>query len=223
METTRQLQLLSYPLTHNPIKVDLLLNHVRHQSKPVDVDITRVHLDKMEHFSETFLAVNPNRKIPALIHANGTLWESNAILHFLANHFQSSLWPQDSATQSEVIRWFMWEGGRWSHVIGTLLKHRVYFPFWGYEGSEEEIAKSRKRLVLLLQILDQHLQHQTFLAGNEMTLADLSIAAPLMFASELALDLPDFPSLHLWLKSLSSTDWWQQSRNQLNEFMSVTA
>tara|TARA_B100000446_G_scaffold44425_2_gene40245 strand:+ start:36386 stop:37102 length:717 start_codon:yes stop_codon:yes gene_type:complete len=222
----RKIELLTYPLTHNPIKISLLQHYLNtHQKDAIDsttaafeINTRVVLLDQLEHHSESFSAINPNKKIPALVDGNRVIWESNAILHYLAGLHHSDLWPTDPYLQTEVIRWFMWESSRWSHCIGTLLKHRVYFPFWGYDGSPQEIEKQTQRLDKLLDLLDETLQEKRFLAGQVISLADISIAAPLMYADEIGLNLDQHPAVKLWLDELTSSHWWQQSQQALRVF-----
>jgi len=216
------IELLTYPLTHNPIKISLLLKYLDSRKSSQDnsllVTSRTIHLDQLEHQSEDFIAINPNRKVPALIDGSTVVWESNAILHHLANRFESDVWPRDTNEQNQVIRWLMWEASRWSQTIGDLLKHTIYFPFWGYDGNPEEIEKQSRRLRRLLDVLDQELQTQPYLAGPSLTIADFSIAAPLIYAAEIGLNLDDHSAVKLWLNELSQSHWWQQCLSELNTF-----
>lgn len=217
-----RIEILTYPLTHNPIKVALLLEFLATKTSTgpaeLPVDCRTIHLDKLEHHSEAFTQLNPNQKVPVLIDGNTILWESNAILHHLCNRFDSELWPKNPEQQSQVIRWLMWEASRWNHCIGSLLKNHVYFPFWGYEGSQTVIDKQSARLAALLDVLDFELQQQPYLAGDSLSIADIAIAAPLIYAPDLRVNLDDHNAVKLWLHELSRTTWWQQSQKNLDSF-----
>lgn len=222
----RKIELLTYPLTHNPIKISLLMNYLEiHHKEPnsnteanVEICTRVIRLDQLEHHSDSYTAINPNKKIPSLIDGDRIIWESNAILHYLANLHQSTLWPTEPHRQTEVIRWFMWESSRWSHCIGTLLKHRVYFPFWGYNGNSDEIEKQTLRLEKLLNLINASLQNNRFLAGETITIADIAIAAPLMYSDEIGLNLDQHPAVQLWLNELTGYQWWQKSQQALLAF-----
>src|SRR3546814_5051763 len=79
-------------------------------SSDLTIDIT-----KDEQFSQDFLAINPNNKIPAIIDPDGpgdatfTLFESGAILIYLAKKHQSPLWPDDPLLQARVLQWLMFQ------------------------------------------------------------------------------------------------------------------
>lgn len=228
---TQPFTLYTYELTHNPLKIQLLLNLLSQQSEPLRQRISQIEqrpirLDKMEHRSESLRQLNPNGKLPVLQHGDFVLWESNAILQYLAAELQADadpndrlpLWPEDHRTQADILRWLQWETGRWNPRIGELLRHQVYFPFWGYPGDPAAIEKNLPPLGKALNLLDQQLQQTPFLCGQALTIADLSVAAPLLFVDDLAITLSDFPALQRWFAALSETRWWQQTQQSLQQF-----
>src|SRR3546814_2515402 len=81
---------------------------------------------KDEQFSQDFLAINPNNKIPAIIEPDGpgdatfTLFESGAILIYLAKKHQSPLWPDDPLLQARVLQWLMFQMGGVGPMFGQL-------------------------------------------------------------------------------------------------------
>ncbi|MGH1374639.1 MAG: glutathione S-transferase family protein [Cellvibrionaceae bacterium] len=225
MPTTNEsasMELFTYPLTHNPIKIALLLEYINSPLTPkgrsIPITTHAVYLDQLEHHSERFTDINPNQKIPVLVDGDSVLWESNAILHHLNARFESDCWPQNHGDQSHVLRWLMWEASRWNHCIGSLLKNRVYFPFWGYEGNQKEIEKQSQRLEKLLDVLDQELQYKPYLTGHKLTIADIAIAAPLIYASELMINFERHSGVKLWLHQLAQSDWWQACQQKLTRF-----
>jgi glutathione S-transferase len=68
------------------------------------VEFVRVDLAKGEHQSTEYLAINPNGKVPALSDGDFNLWESHAIMAYLATKADSELWPQDNARQIDILR-----------------------------------------------------------------------------------------------------------------------
>ncbi len=216
------MELFTYPLTHNPIKIALLLEYINDDASPQSPEITInthvIHLDQLEHHNERFTNINPNRKIPVLVDDNTVIWESNAILFHLNARFESDCWPITPSDQSHVLRWLMWESSRWSQCIGSLLKNSLYFPSWGYEGNPQEIEQQSRRLNRLLDVLDEELQHQPYLAGHQLTIADIAIAAPLIYAPDLLINLDHHNAVKLWLHELSQSSWWQRCHEKLTSF-----
>ncbi len=74
---------------------------------------------KQEHKTPEFLAINPNGKVPALKDGEAKLWESSAIMCYLADKAGSDLWPKDER-QIDIIRWFSWDTAHFSRHAGTL-------------------------------------------------------------------------------------------------------
>ena len=87
----------------------------KHLGSPVEY--VYVDLGKGEHRAPAFKAINPNRKVPALVDGELTLWESNAIMCHLAARAGSDLWPSDPARQVEVIRCLSWESSHFTRYL----------------------------------------------------------------------------------------------------------
>ena len=80
----------------------------------IECEIVPVDLSKGEQRTREYAARNPNQKMPMLEDDDFVLWESNAILFYLANHKpQSGLWPSGLKRQADVLRWLAWESAHW--------------------------------------------------------------------------------------------------------------
>ena len=99
----------------------------RHLDAPVE--FVRVDLTKGEHKAPTFLTINPNGKVPALEDGEMRLWESAAIMAYLADKAGSDLWPKD-ARQIDVIRWLTWDAMHFSRHAATLFFEQVVVVSW---------------------------------------------------------------------------------------------
>src|SRR3546814_894768 len=107
--------------TPNGRKISILLEELGFPYEVHTIDIT-----KDDQFSQDFLAINPNNKIPAIIDPDGpgdatfTLFESGAILIYLAKKHQSPLWPDDPLLQARVLQWLMFQMGGVGPMFGQL-------------------------------------------------------------------------------------------------------
>ena len=122
------------------------------------VEFRRVDLTKGEHKAPAFLAINPNGKVPALEDGDVRLWESAAIMCYLADRAGSSLWPKD-ARQIDVIRWLSWDSMHFSRHAGTLFFQRVIKPHFGL--GEPDLAAIDEAMGFFRQfagVLDSHLR-----------------------------------------------------------------
>ena len=140
------------------------------------VEFRRVDLTKGEHKAPAFLAINPNGKVPALEDGDVRLWESAAIMCYLADQAGSSLWPKD-ARQIDVIRWLSWDSMHFSRHAGTMFFQRVIKPHFGL--GEPDLAAIDEAMGFFRQfagVLDSHLRGRGHVVGDGLTVADFALA-----------------------------------------------
>ena len=101
----------------------------------------RIDLTKGEHKSPEFLAVNPNDKVPALQDGDTSLWESHAIMVYIAQLAGSDLWPQDKALHIEVLKWFMWDVAHFSRHASTLYFQNYIKPAFGMGEPDADLIE----------------------------------------------------------------------------------
>jgi len=103
------MKLYVLPPSPRALKVIALKNHLG-----LECEMQVVDLGKDEHLTAEFAALNPNKKMPVLEDDGFVLWESNAILYYLAaKRPASGLWPADPKRQADVLRWLSWESAHW--------------------------------------------------------------------------------------------------------------
>ena len=99
------MKLYVLPPSPRAFKVIALKNHLG-----IECEMQLVDLSKGDQFTPTYIAMNPNSKMPVLEDDGFVLWESNAILLYLASKKpHSGLWPTDPKDQADVVRWLAWE------------------------------------------------------------------------------------------------------------------
>lgn len=187
----------------NPRKVCALARHLR-----LPVQAVRVDLGKGEHKTPAFLAMNPNGKVPVLVDGDTTLWESNAILCYLADKAGSDLWPKD-ARQYEVLRWLMWDATEFAPQTGTLYFEHIIKPRFGLGGPDPaEVQPALQGFRRFAAVLDAHLRHHRYLAGHTLTVADFAVAISLPYAPQAQLPLDDFPEIRRWHGQMEQLEGW---------------
>lgn len=122
-----------------------------------------------------YLAKNPNALVPVLEDDQVQLWESNVIVRYLcARHAPDTLYPLALPQRFDAERWMDWQQ--------TTLNPATRPGFLQWIRTPEDrrdpqiIAQSVAETEPLLAMLDQHLSHQPFMAGDRLTMADLPIA-----------------------------------------------
>jgi len=150
-------------------------------------------------------AVNPNNKIPALIDPNGpdgkpvTVFESGAILLYLAEKTKKLI-PQDAHGRYAVIQWLFWQNAGLGPMFGQ------YFHFKGApEKIPYAIERYQKESARLLGVLDKQLATNQYVAGDEFSIADITIIGWLRNGYEgLGQTAGAFPNIDRWIKLILS-------------------
>jgi glutathione S-transferase len=204
------MKLYQNPLSPNCRKVLAVAKHVG-----VELELQTLDFTKGEHRAPEFLALNPNGKVPVLVDGDLHLWESNAIMAYLAGQQDTELWPK-SAARYDILRWQYWQLGHWGPAIDTVTYERVLKPAMGIgEPDEGKIAQGLKDFDRYAKVLDRHLEGRSFLVGDGLTLADFAVAAPLTYAGPGQLPLGDHPNVEAYNKRLSEVPAWRDTAPKL--------
>lgn len=157
-----------------------------------------------------FLAKNPHGKVP-LIDDDGTnVWESHAILRYLAAVYgDRHWWSTDPEVRSHVDRWMDWSQS-------TLQPSFLNGIFWAYFRTPAErrdmkrVEDAIKRTNGYMQRLDAHLADRTFMLGSRLTLADIPIGTHLYRYFNLDIPRPALPHVEAWYRRLQERAPYQQ-------------
>lgn len=175
------------------------------------VEFVRVDLAKGEHKAPTYLAINPNGKIPALQDGDVTLWESNAIMCHLARKAKSDLWPADPAKQIEVMKWLSWNSEHFTRHTGTLYFNYVVKPKFGLGAPDEKAAEEAIGFAKqFAAVLDRELEGRTFLLGDHLTVADFAVSVTLPHAEKIRLPLDGLKNIARWKSQLEEIPAWRE-------------
>ena len=180
----------------NCYKVKLMLHLLGQAYEWVGVDIL-----KGETQSEAFLAKNPNGKIPVLELEDGScLWESNAILNFLAEG--SAFLPSAPRLRTQVLQWQFFE--QYSHEPYVAVARFIQLYQGLPEARREEYLASHARGYKALKVMEQQLVRTPYLVGEQYTIADIALYAYTHVAAEGGFDLADYPAIRTWLERVAS-------------------
>jgi len=166
-----RIQLYSLP-TPNGVKVSIMLEELGLAYEPHLVDIT-----KNESWTEEFLSLNPNGKIPAIIDPDGpggmplALFESGAILLYLSDK-TGKLVPADAARRYETIQWVFFQMA----FIGPMFGQVGFFhKFAGREIEDKRpLNRYRDEAKRLLGVLETRLKDRQWIMGDDYTIADIA-------------------------------------------------
>jgi glutathione S-transferase len=181
----------------------------------LDLDFEKhvVDFGRGEQRTPEYRALNPNGKAPVLKEGGFVLFESNAILQYLATKRpDSGLLPVDPQQRAKVVQWQCWDLGHWERAWIPLLFERFVKPFFGM-GDEDpaEIKRGLKELAIVAPILNDCLASHRFVAGAEVTVADFSLGAVVSMAESIRVPLDDYPNILRWHDELTKLSGWHES------------
>ncbi len=153
-----------------------------------------------EHGTRTpeFLAINPNGHVPVLVDGELKLVESMAINLYLAMRYGGGLWPESLEDRARAVQWSFWVMLEVEEPIETALNHRYFFPEAERDAALGDDAERRAQAPL--GVLNSELAGKPFILGEAFTVADLNVAAVLLWARFGQIPLEPQTSLHGWFR-----------------------
>lgn len=161
--------------TPNGQKVTIMLEELLALGhKGAEYDAHLIKISDGDQFGSDFVKINPNSKIPALMdHITDKpqrVFESGAILLYLAEKFNALL-PTEQSKRTEAMSWLFWQMGSAPYIGGGFGHFYKYAPF-PIEYAIDRFTMEAKRQ---LDVLDQHLAENKYMAGDEYSIADIAI------------------------------------------------
>jgi glutathione S-transferase len=146
-----------------------------------------------------FCAINPNARIPAIDDDGFLLWESAAINLYLAEKYNSPLWPATPQARGRMQQWaFFIANDVETHMV-TVMQHRVMFP---PEKRNAALADaSDAALQPRLKVLDEYLAKHNFFGDSKWDMADFMVASVCYTFFAIKYDLSKYPHFAVWLNA----------------------
>lgn len=158
-----------------------------------------------ESRSPEYRALNPTGKVPTLVDGELVLWETQAILFYLARQYgDNGLWVDDIAAEADLYRWSLFISNQLeAPALDMMLAVRL-----ARDGVPDQTVIDQAAGIVRrhLPVLEYHLQERQYLAGNapegKLTVADFHGAAVLSWAKLAGFDYTPYPAISRWLKSV---------------------
>lgn len=162
-----------------------------------------------------YAAMNPNGLVPTIRDNGFALWESQAIIRYLARTYgHGGLMPDDPQQAAVADQWMEWSAGT---------ANRAIFPvFWSLvrtEPAERDmaaVAAQARRAGETLRVIDNHLADRAFVAGETLTVGDIPLGAMMYRYVNLDIERPELPNLERWYARLCERPAYQE--HVMNEF-----
>jgi len=179
----------------------------------IKLELQLVDLPNGEQRTPGYLALNPTGRTPTLVDGDFKLWESTAIMQYLASRSTNSLWPNDARVRADIMRWQSWQLQHFAPdacvplTFQRLVKKRLNLG----PPDQAIVDKALEAFKRDASVLDAHLAKQRYLVGQELTLADLSVAAVLVYANEAEMPLAQYPRVQEWSGRIYALPAWRET------------
>ena len=184
-------------------------------------DYVPVNLPEGDQTKANYLAIHPAGKIPAIDDDGFTLFESNAICKYLCRKNGSPLYPDDVQRQALVDQWCDFVAIHIDVHYVSLLINKVFAGALGVEVDERALRERPGFLDRFLPVLNDQLARTRYLAGDEMTVADIALLATIDPSEMIGVDIKRYPNLDGWRENLRAQPFYRQVHQFYGEEMGV--
>lgn len=157
-------------------------------------------------------AINPNGKIPVLEDGDLVLWESHAIMQYLCDRTpDQTLYPVGLRARADVNRWLFWISSHLSPAVGPINFERMWkkLVIPGAGPDQAIIERYQGFFHQAARVLEGQLADRPWLCGAELTLADISAGATLMYLEVTKLPVDPYPRLRAFVDRVRALEAWK--------------
>ncbi len=196
------MKLYQLPFSPNCQKVVALAHEVGLPLEFVSLDVF-----KGDARTPSMLAKNPNGKLPILEDGDFILWESRAMLPYIAAAAgRSDLAPTSPRERAEVDRWTSWGTAHFGPAIRKVAFERVVKKLAGRGDPDEAIVKvGTEEFATTARVLEESLGRKEYLCGG-LTIADFDLAPYAALTASCGLDFGAYPKANAWLGRMTARD-----------------
>jgi glutathione S-transferase len=205
-------ELYVFPPSPRAFRVMAVANHLG-----IDPTLRIVDLPKGETRTPEFAALNPNMRMPVLKEGDYVLWESGAIMQYLAGKKpESGLLGASERDRLDIMRWQMWDVAHWDPACAVFAFEYLVKPIILKSGEPDPaaIAKGTELFHNFAKVLDGQLRGRKFVTGERLTLADFSIGAAMNIAEPARFPVEPYGEITRWYGTLRALPAWQRTLAQ---------
>ncbi|KAH8357188.1 hypothetical protein KR084_008266, partial [Drosophila pseudotakahashii] len=185
-------------------------------AKALGLELNSKFINTMEgdQLKPEFVKINPQHTIPTLVDNGFAIWESRAIAVYLVEKYgktDSPLYPKDPQKRALINQRLYFDMGTLYDALG-----KYFFPYFrtGQLGDQEALDKVNSAF----GFLNTFLEGQDFVAGSQLTVADIVILATVSTVTMFSFDLQKFPNVDRWYKSAAKvTPGWEENLETLKQ------
>ncbi|OAQ74204.1 glutathione s-transferase [Pochonia chlamydosporia 170] len=207
------LQLYIDPASVNCHKVVAALDYM---GTPYEIK----HTDYMkgEHKTAEYAKINPNATLPSATDDGVAITQSNAIMQYAADkNGGSSAYPTDPKQRALVNCWLHWEASGWFRSNYVYLVENILKGISSMAPDQETLAAEEPNWLKLANVLNDQLGKTKYVVGDDITIADFAIMAPMHLYQIQKLPLDKVPNIQRWIGDIEKIPAWQSSQAYVNK------
>ena len=193
MPSQTPLRLYGFTLSGHAHRVQLLLSMLKLPHEVITVDLANG-----QHKQADFLALNPRGQIPVLIDGDVTLYDSTAILVYLAKRYGGAQWLPEDAVGAAHVQQFL------SLASGEIFEGPNRVRLVKLFKRELDYTLAHGKTLAVLALLDKHLAAHAFLAAGHATIADIACYAYVAHVPEGGVDLAPYANIQRWIADIEA-------------------
>jgi len=190
-------------------------NIVRYAANAMNVDYDYVHVDLVngEHHKSEYKAISRFGKVPALQDGDFCLCESGAISRYLAGKAGSDLYPSNAQARAKTDEWMDYAAMHTRLAMSKVLFNMKFAPMMGIAVDENSLKEGRTMLEGQFPTIEATLSETSFLAGEKMTMADITMLGAMDPFEMIDVSLKDYPAISKWRAGLMAQDFYQRAHS----------
>ncbi len=208
------IKLYGLPLSFPVNRVRICLNAMQ-----LDYEFIEISPLSGETQSEEYLALNPSGKIPAIEVDGFGLFESNTIMRYLARKYDSPFYPNDIEGQAHVDKWLDFVGNHLGAGIAKALFNKVFASMFEMDVDEQSMKDGYAFIERFLGVIDGQLSKNSYLAGNNMSIADFCLLATADPVDVLGVDMTQYPAVSVWRQKMMAKSFYTDMHRSFNDVL----
>ena len=183
----------------------------------LEYEYIRVSIKGGENRTEEYLKMHPAGKVPVINDEGFVLFESDAIIKYLAAKQNSPLYPDELKQRAVIDQWMDFTAVHVGGAMGRVVFNRVFASFAGVPVDERSLKDGLKFLNRFLPVVDRQMSKAEYFAGEQFSLADVALLATMDPAEVAGVNLTPYEHLTQWRNELQKKDLYTRCHASYDE------
>lgn len=158
--------------------------------------------------SDAYRAMNPNGTIPTIEDDGFVLWESNAIVAWLARRYAPRLYDESEAVFARALQWMIWTNHGLDPAMHTLVMQLERLPMG--ERCASTVEAARHEVIRKLELIEAHLARSGWFAGHDFSIGDIPPGISIQRFFHFGLERPTLPHIEAWMARLAEREGFRR-------------